>query len=159
MRFVQLTFLLLVLYVALTGNLQLNNILVGAVVSAIIGALVRTQVSAVQLGRIPVILWAGAQYAVFVAADMIQSGFAAARLILDPKLPIRPGIVAIPSGCKSELATALSAHAITISPGEMVIGIGAGGLMYTHCLDASKAAVYAEQAQRLRRKLLSKIIE
>ena len=80
-----------------------------------------------------------------------------ARIVLDPKLPIQPGIVAIHSGCKSELATALSAHAISITPGELVLGIDDKGVLYTHCLDATHAAQYATEAQALRRNLLSKI--
>ena len=55
------------------------------------------------------------------------------------------------------MATALSAHAITLAPGEMVVEIGEGGVMYTHTLDASQAADYVAEAQDLRRELLRKI--
>ena len=85
------------------------------------------------------------------------SGLVAARLVLDPALPVKPGIVAIPSGCDSELATALSAHAITLAPGEMVVEIGEGGVMYTHALDATLASEYVDEAQRLRLDLLRKV--
>jgi multicomponent Na+:H+ antiporter subunit E len=76
---------------------------------------------------------------------------------LNPKLPIRPGIIAIDSGCSSELGAALSAHALSITPGELVIGIDDEGVMYTHCLDATHSAEYTAQAQAMRRDLLSKI--
>jgi multicomponent Na+:H+ antiporter subunit E len=97
------------------------------------------------------------RYLFVVARDAIKSGLMAARLVLDPALPVKPGIIPIPSGCDSELATALSAHAITLAPGEMVVEIGAGGVMYTHTLDVTQAAEYVEQAQQMRRDLLSKI--
>jgi hypothetical protein len=39
----------------------------------------------------------------------------------------------------------------------MVVEIGPRGVMYTHALDATHAAEYVVEAQRLRRELLRKI--
>ena len=102
--------------------------------------------------------WALARYVVVVAKDVIQGGLQVARLVLDPKLPVKPGIIAIPSGTESEWATALSAHAITLSPGAMVIEIGEHGVMYTHTLDVDQADESTADMQRLRRDLLEKIL-
>jgi multicomponent Na+:H+ antiporter subunit E len=99
------------------------------------------------------------RYTFFVIADMLKSAIQTAQIVLDPKLPINPGIIAIDSGCESELATALSAHAITITPGEMVIAMDEKGVMYTHTLNVQRSAEAAEEAQALRRNLLSKIFE
>jgi multicomponent Na+:H+ antiporter subunit E len=77
--------------------------------------------------------------------------------VLNPRLPLRQGIIAIPSGCQSELGTALSAHAITLTPGEMVVEIDADGVMYTHALDVSAAETAVLDAQTQRRDLLAKI--
>jgi multicomponent Na+:H+ antiporter subunit E len=98
------------------------------------------------------------RYAILIIVDMLTSAYQVAQIVLNPKLPIRPGIVAIDSGCQSELATALSAHAITLTPGEMVVAMDEHGILYTHTLDIDRSAEYAEQAQSLRRNLLSKII-
>jgi multicomponent Na+:H+ antiporter subunit E len=81
-----------------------------------------------------------------------------AKLVLDPKLPIRPGIIAIKSGMTSEIGTALSAHAITITPGEMVVEIGDDGTMYTHCLDAVSSGEGGDSAQQTRRDMLQQIL-
>ena len=59
----------------------------------------------------------------------------------------------------SMLATALSAHALSIAPGELVVEIDADGVMYTHVLDVTHSSEYQEQAQQMRNDLLSKIIE
>lgn len=158
MRYLQGTFLLLLLYLALTMNLQLNNILVGLVVAALVAALVGSSVKPLRVQRLPALVLAAARYMLIVIVDVVKGGLTVGRIVLDPKLPIRPGIVAIPSGTESEVATALSAHAITISPGEMVISIGQDNVMYTHCLDATKAAEYAQEAQRLRRELLCRLV-
>ena len=82
-----------------------------------------------------------------------------AKLVWSPKLKIQPAIVAIPSGCDSELATALSAHATSVAPGELVVEIDEDGVMYTHILDVTHSSEYKDQAQLIRRDLLSKIIE
>jgi multicomponent Na+:H+ antiporter subunit E len=97
------------------------------------------------------------RYLAILAADVVKSGIGVARIVLDPALPIKPGIITIPSCCESELGSALSAHALSITPGELVIGIDEAGVMYTHCLDATHSAEYTAQAQAMRRDLLSKI--
>jgi multicomponent Na+:H+ antiporter subunit E len=99
------------------------------------------------------------RYALLVIVDMFKSAIQVAQIVLNPKLPIKPGIIAIDSGCKSELAMALSAHAITLTPGEMVVAIDENGIMYTHTLNITRSKEYAEQAQQERRSLLSKIVE
>jgi multicomponent Na+:H+ antiporter subunit E len=157
MHYARLILILLVLYLALTGNLQFGNIVLGTMVAVAATLLVRPEPSATDLRRLPVAIWALLRYMAILAGDVVKSGVGVARIVLDPKLPIRPGIIAIDSGCSSELGSALSAHAISITPGELVIGIDDQGVMYTHCLDATHSAEYTAQAQSMRRELLSKI--
>ena len=157
MHYVRTILILLVIYLALTGNLQLSNIVLGGLVATGATLLLRPQPSRMDLRRLPAAAWAVVRYTTILAADVVKSGLTVARIVLDPKLPIRPGIIAIDSGCCSELGTALSAHAITITPGELVIGIDRGGVLYTHCLDATRSAQYAAEAQAMRSTLLSKI--
>lgn len=157
MHSIRTILILLVIYLALTGNLEFSNIVAGVLVAGVATLLLRPQPSAINLRRLPAALWATMRYIAILAADVVKSGVGVARIVLDPKLPIRPGIVTIHSGCQSELANALSAHALSITPGELVIGIGANGVMYTHCLDATHSAEYAAEAQAMRRDLLSKI--
>jgi multicomponent Na+:H+ antiporter subunit E len=97
------------------------------------------------------------KYAVILAGDLIKSGIQVARIVLNPALPIKPGIVAIPTGCESELGTALSAHAISLTPGELVIEMDEQGVMYTSCLDVTTSEKQVAEAQRLRENLLKKI--
>jgi len=144
-------------YLALTANLELSNLVVGLLIAMGLTLLLRPPRGAIQVRRLPAALWALGRYLSVVAYDAIKSGLVAARIVLDPALPVKPGIIAIPAGCDSELATALSAHAITLAPGEMVVEIDKDGVMYTHALDATHAAEYVAEAQQLRRDLLGKI--
>ncbi|MGQ9768901.1 MAG: hypothetical protein ACUVSS_16680, partial [Anaerolineae bacterium] len=67
----------------------------------------------------------------------------------------------VPSHWPDEMASPNSQRAATtwtpITASPAVIGVGEGGILYTHCLDATHSAEYAAEAQALRRKLLSKI--
>jgi multicomponent Na+:H+ antiporter subunit E len=157
MHIIRTILILLVIYLALTGNLQASNIVLGLLVAAVATLLLRPQPSGMDLRRLPAALWATVRYLAILAADVVKSGVGVARIVLDPALPIRPGIIAIPSGCSSELGAALSAHALSITPGELVVGMDKEGVMYTHCLDATHSAEYAAEAQAMRRDLLSKI--
>jgi multicomponent Na+:H+ antiporter subunit E len=144
-------------YLALTANLELGNVVLGLLVATGLTLLLRPPRGTFELRRLPGTLAALGRYLFVVFLDAIKSGLVAARLVLDPALPVKPGIIAIPSDCDSELATALSAHAITLAPGEMVVEIGKDGTMYAHALDATRAAEYVEEAQELRRELLREI--
>jgi multicomponent Na+:H+ antiporter subunit E len=144
-------------YLALTANLEPGNVVLGLLVATGLTLLMRPPRGTFELKRLPGAVVALGRYLFVVIVDAIKSGLVAARLVLDPALPVKPGIIAIPSDCDSELATALSAHAITLAPGEMVVEIGRDGTMYAHALDATRAADYVEEAQALRRGLLRKI--
>jgi multicomponent Na+:H+ antiporter subunit E len=144
-------------YLALTANLELGNLVLGLLVAMGTTLLLRPPRGEFELRRLPRAFLALVRYVFVVFVDAIRSGLVAARLVLDPALPVKPGIIAIPSDCDSELATALSAHAITLAPGEMVVEIGKDGTLYAHALDATRAAEYVTEAQELRRELLRKI--
>ena len=152
-----MVFSLWIVYLALTANLEFSNLLLGLLIAIGLTLLIRPRRQRIELRRLPEAILAFGQYLLILIYDVIKSGLAVARILLDPALPVKPGIVAIPSGCKSELATALSAHAITLAPGEMVIEISKDGVMYTHTLDVTRASEYVADAQRMRRRLLGKI--
>jgi multicomponent Na+:H+ antiporter subunit E len=110
--------------------------------------LIRPRRFSIDWHRLPSSVSALVLYLVILVYDVIASGIQVARIVLDPALPIKPGIVAIPSQCDSEMGTALSAHAITLAPGEMVVEIDERGVMYTSCLDAANSEKYTEDAQK-----------
>lgn len=146
------------LYLLLTGSAEAANLAAAALIGAIVAILLRPSGGGWSLRRLPGILWAAVLYAGIVLWDVITSGTKVARILMRRRLALRPGIVAIPSGCRSETGQALSAHAITIAPGEMVIAIDEEGVMYTHCLDADEAQAHAFAQQERRRRFLARIL-
>lgn len=146
-----------ILYLALTMNLELSNVLLGLLIATLISILMRPRPRKMNFRRAPVALLALVRYIAILIVDMFLSGLQVASLVFDPRLPIKPGIIAIPSLSESELSVALSAHAITVTPGEIVIEIDDDGTMYTHCLIATESEKKAADAQRLRIQLLQNI--
>jgi len=159
MRYLLYILFLTIIYLLLTSNIEWLNIVVGILIAAGITLLLRPRVRLFSWRRVPRAILAVFQYLGILAYDIIKGGIVVARSVWSPKIKIHPAIIAIPSGCDSELATALSAHATSVAPGELVIEIDAEGIMYTHVLDVSHSSEYKEQAQLMRRDLLSKIIE
>lgn len=148
-------------YLALTANLQPSNIVAGLLLSSLILLLLRPATQgrfASQPTNWLAAGWAVLRYIVVLSLDLIVSGIQVARIVLNPTLPIQQGIIAIPTNCKTEMAQALSAHAITLTPGEMVVEMSDEGVMYTHVLDASHAAENLAEAQQMREQLLKKIM-
>lgn len=145
-------------YLVLTGNFQLSNIIIGLLIATFVALLLRIESRPMSLRSVPTAVWAVIKYAVVLTVDLVISGLQVARLVLTPKMPIEQGNIAIPTLCSSETAQALSAHAITLTPGEMVVEMGSSGVMYTHSLDATHAEAAISEAQQMRDKMLIKIM-
>ena len=144
-------------YLALTSNIQLSNIVVGFLLSAGIIALVRPGWREMNVRGTGTAVVTLIHYILILAVDMFLSGIQVAIIVLKRDMPLQQGIVAIPSHCATELGTALSAHAITLTPGEMVVEIDESGVMYTHCLDIYKSEGTLAEEQRKRLEMLNKI--
>jgi len=160
MRRIQLSIPILLVYLMLNSSLTPANLVVGVLLALLVSALLPISSGpAYDWRRLPAFLWALLRYFFVVAADILKGSVSTARIVLDPKLPINPGIISLPSESKSELGAALSAHAITLSPGELVVEMDAKGTLFVHCLDVANSNQYASEAQALRKNLLSEMFE
>jgi multicomponent Na+:H+ antiporter subunit E len=159
MYYLRGTLVLALVYLLLTENWEPLNILISLLLALGIVWLLHPQPTRVQVRRLPRVIWAVIRYMFVVFVDVIVGGIQVARLILDPRLPIHPGIVAIPSQNCSDFQTALVAHALSLSPGEIVLEIDQDGVMYTHVLETGEEERYEKDAQRMQSALLSQIVE
>jgi multicomponent Na+:H+ antiporter subunit E len=87
--------------------------------------------------------------------QIILANIQVARLVLNPKMPIRPGIVRFKSRLTGDVAQTTLANSITLTPGTMTLDIVKGDY-YTHCLaieDEEKMLdserVFERQVERL----------
>jgi multicomponent Na+:H+ antiporter subunit E len=154
---IPLILLLFLMYIAISGSLTLSNVLLGLALAAVSSALIRPQSRRPAWRRLPGALLALARYILLLAWELAVSGLQVARLAFSRTPALEPGIVAIPSDCRSELAQALNMHAISLTPGELVVEVGEDGTLYTHVLDVSRASEQVAAAQRLRQALLRQI--
>lgn len=158
MYYLQPVVLLTLAYLAFTSNLEWLNIVAGVIIASLVVLLIRPQPRRVTWRHFPRVALAMGRYVLVLVYDLVVSGIQVTRIVINPSLPIQPGIIAIYSKCRSDMATALNAHAITLTPGELVVEMSEDGTMYTHCLDASKSEEVVEQAQTMRVELLDKIV-
>ncbi len=70
---------------------------------------------------------------VFLIA-LIKSNFDVARRVIDPKLPINPGIVTYTTKLNSDTAKVFLANAITLTPGTLSVDI-IGNELFIHWID------------------------
>ena len=154
---IPLVLVLFLIYLAMTGTLVASNLVVGFLLALGSAWLLQPRRRSLAWRRLPGAALAMIYYLLYLLWDLIQSGFQVAQIVLRPRIQIDPGIVAIPAGTDSELGTALSAHAISVTPGELVVEIDEDGVMYTHMLDVTVAVARVEAAQRLRQDLLRRI--
>lgn len=105
----------------------------------------------VSLSRLPRrMLYLGLYLLVLLPADLIQSNLVLARRLLRRRPDIRPGIVRVPLEQASWATVALEEHAITVSPGQLVVDYTADERMiYVHMIDVTE--IEEKQASLWRR--------
>ncbi len=98
-------------------------------------------------------------YTVTLMRDIWLSSMDVAKRVLDPNLPLNPGVIAVATqdATECDFNAAFSAHGITITPGELVVDFDGSHTMYVHCLDTEASSKSAPAAQAKRLKLLNRI--
>jgi multicomponent Na+:H+ antiporter subunit E len=94
--------------------------------------------------------------------DILLSGIDVSRRVLDPRLPINPGRVVVETHDKDRelIISALSAHAITVTPGEVVEDFEETDKyvrMVVHTLNVDATSNNADNEQLRRMQLLKRI--
>lgn len=119
----------------------------------------------ISLIKIPGQLVALVIYIIRLSIDVFLSGIDVGKRVINPALPINPGIQRIYTQDErnNELVSALSAHSITITPGELVVDFetDADGktVLIVHALDTEAsdiAKLDRDQVNRL--KLIKRIL-
>lgn len=146
------------IWLLLTAQTALDAFLLGAVFSFAILFITDAVHFPIRWRRLPEQIWAGLVYLVTISRDIFLSSVDVARRVLSRDMRLRPGIVAVPTQVDDELIAALSAHSITITPGELVVDFDGNKTMYVHCLDVNVTDANGGTAQTRRVKLFSRIL-
>ena len=103
-------------------------------------------------------------YVLFLSFEVLVAGVKVARVVLTPRMPINPGFTDLNTYDKSrdELISAVSAHGITITPGELVVDFketsDEGVVMIVHSLNIDTSAQSLERDQQTRLKRIRGIL-
>ena len=74
----------------------------------------------------------------WLAWEVVKANWEVARMILDPKLPIRPHLIRVPANQRTTLGKVILANTITITPGTISLDLR-DGVILVHCLDDTMA--------------------
>lgn len=148
-----LAFPLAVIWIILSNHASLESFVIGYVLSLmIIQLLLKDSSLNLKPTRVVGQFVALVIYSVVLSRDILLSGIDVALRAVSLR-PLKPGIIAVPVQDKRSVIAGLSAHGITITPGELVVDFDEDkNVMYVHCLDTEHAVntLDADQAKRLK---------
>lgn len=144
-----------ILWLLLTGSLDGQELVAGALVSVVAVLLGRGKT-----GILGGLRWSFALpgailiYLGVFAVALVRSNIDVARRVLAPDLPIRPAVVRVRTGLTSDLGRLLLANSITLTPGTLTVDVE-GDLLTIHWIDCppgsdleSATAAIAAQFER-----------
>lgn len=155
-----LSFGLGIIWILISDHISIEAFLIGSLFGFVILTALRIDARKVKLSRLPGQLLGFALYTIRMMADIFLSSLDVARRVLSPRLELRTGIIAVPTQnhVESDFETALSAHSITITPGELVVEFKDHEILFVHCLDVESSEKTLFKAQERRIKLIHQIL-
>ncbi len=115
---------LFLLWMAFTTSLDINEIIVGLFISFVISLLTYKFFTNTGFRLLsPIKLFYIVKYVFVFIIELIKSNIDVARIVINPKLPINPGIVEVDSKLTSDFAKMILANSITLTPGTLTVDI------------------------------------
>lgn len=168
-KYVLLPIPMAITWLLLTSKVTVESFFVGYVLSIALAAIVthKWQVT-INLVRVPTQVFTLIVYIILLFRDIFLSSVDVMLRVLGIK-PLRTGIIAVlvdqdehmhdvdPS--VREFLGGMSAHGITITPGELVVDYSPDRrVMYVHCLDVEEAAPQLDIDQNKRERIFRRIL-
>jgi multicomponent Na+:H+ antiporter subunit E len=161
MRYITLFILCLIFWLLLTFKLTVPNIIAGSVASFLCTSFfgrffIKNVYKLLQPHRY---FWFVVYLFVFMW-ECIKANLDVAYRVLNPAMPIRPGIVKVRTTLKSDIAKMLLANSITMTPGTISVDI-IDDYLYVHWIyiRSEDPEVYTGMITGAFEKYISKIIE
>ena len=123
----------------IAGSFDIQEIIVGLILSLIIGLLF-VKIIPFEIKYLnPVRLFWLIVYIPFFIWEMIKANFQIAAIVINPALPIKPGIVEGETSLKSPLGRLMLTSSITLTPGTLSIDIDDEEVSI-HCVVVNESA-------------------
>ena len=122
--FVYLFVFLILIWLALTSTFRAQELITGVLISFFLALFLSKNY--VGLGFPPFSLkrfFLSILYIPILFWEILKANLDVAYRVIHPKMPIRPGIVVIRTGLKSDIAKTILANSITLTPGTFTLDI------------------------------------
>lgn len=129
-----------IFWLVISASLAPADLALGAVLSLLLGAwsarfLWGGEAPAVSARELLALL----KFLVLFSREVFQSAVHVARIVVDPRLPIRPRLIVCRTRLEREVSRVAFANAVSMTPGTLTVDID-GGTFLIHCLDEETAA-------------------
>jgi len=137
---------LAVVWVLVTASLRYDELVTGALAVLVITLAVR-KLSPVYAGLrfTPKAVISVFVYFLIFLRELIKANLDVASRVLNPALPIHPGIVEVKTGMLSPLGKLVLANSITLTPGTLTLDVK-GDRMFIHWIDVRSQDIDAATA-------------
>lgn len=140
-RFIAYSVILGFAWCLVHGTLSVNNFILGIIIAPFVlrpfKPLFRSdeEFSPVNaLKKIPAQLI----YLYVLVKEIIKANIMVAKIVLQPRIDIKPGIIAVPIDSKTDLSITAIANTITLTPGTLTIDMSEDrSILYVHAIDAT----------------------
>lgn len=127
-------------WLVISASLAPADLLLGAALSTALGA---WSVQFLWAGEAPQVsprqLLGLLRYLLGFSVQVFRSAVHVARVVADPRLPIRPRLITCRTGLRREISRVAFAHSVSLTPGTLTVDMD-GGNFLVHCLDDQSAA-------------------
>jgi multicomponent Na+:H+ antiporter subunit E len=133
-RTIVIATILTAIWYVLSGMFDVLHFGTGVVTAVIIAATYRSlpDVTRFHLPRF-------VAYAPWLILQIIISNLRVAKVVLNPRMPIRPTFISQPPGVVGDRALTLLGASVTLTPGTLTVDVGPNEI-FVHALDAQSAA-------------------
>jgi multicomponent Na+:H+ antiporter subunit E len=146
------------LWLLLTGSLQRQELLAGALVALVVTLVAGPRLAILSGLRLtPAAPLHLARYLGHFAVALVRANLDMARRVLSPSLPIRPAVVEVRTALRSTLGRLLLANSITLTPGTLAVDVRDDRILvhWVDCapeadLEAATAAIAAGLERHIR---------
>lgn len=127
-------FLFVIIWLAISGSYTLPNLLLGMIVAAVSLGLIRHQLVRSDSRRVHFVPLLS--LALLFIKELALSAWTVAKLVVRPKMELKPGIFAYPLTVRGDFEIALLANLITLTPGTLSVDVTDDRkILYVHALD------------------------
>ncbi len=140
-RYIAYSTILALVWCFVHGTVNINNFILGLIISPFIIRPFKTLFPfdlefsfSNALKKIP----AQIKYLYVLIVEIIKANIMVAKIVLQPTIDIKPGIIAVPIDSKTDIGITAIANTITLTPGTLTIDVSDDkSILYVHAIDAT----------------------